>query len=71
MHKRGLILLDFECAHRGDAAFDLGFFLSHLIMKTIHASPRDRALASRYTELAPRFWIAYLERRSLGRGCRS
>ena len=32
----GLILLDFECAHGGDATFDLGFFLSHLVLKTIH-----------------------------------
>ena len=36
VHAGGLILLDFECAHRGDAAFDLGFFLSHLLLKTIH-----------------------------------
>ena len=35
VHSGGLILLDFECAHRGDAAFDLGFFLSHLLLKTI------------------------------------
>ena len=33
VHSAGLILLDFECAHAGDAAFDLGFFLSHLLLK--------------------------------------
>ncbi len=35
VHSGGLILLDFECAHAGDPAFDLGFFLSHLLLKTI------------------------------------
>ena len=28
-----LMLLDFECAHAGDPAFDLGFFLTHLFLK--------------------------------------
>ena len=40
VHADGLILLDFECAHAGDAAFDLGFFLSHLLLKTIHMARR-------------------------------
>jgi len=35
-HAEGLLLLDFECAHAGDPAFDLGFFLSHLALKRIH-----------------------------------
>jgi 5-methylthioribose kinase len=35
----GLILLDFETAHAGDPAFDLGFFLSHLFLKSFRASP--------------------------------
>ena len=49
VHAHGLILLDFECAHAGDAAFDLGFFLSHLLLKTIHrvvAKPGDPAAAT-------------------------
>lgn len=29
VHAGGLVLLDFECAHAGDPAFDLGFFLTH------------------------------------------
>jgi 5-methylthioribose kinase len=35
----GLILLDFETAHAGDPAFDLGFLLSHLFLKSFRASP--------------------------------
>lgn len=31
-----LTVLDFETAHLGDPAFDLGFFLTHLVLKAIH-----------------------------------
>ena len=47
VHSEGLILLDFECAHAGDAAFDLGFFLSHLLLKAIRGSANDQLLAER------------------------
>jgi len=33
--RRGIALVDFETGHFGDPAFDLGFFLSHLLLKTI------------------------------------
>jgi 5-methylthioribose kinase len=33
------VLLDFECAHRGDPAFDLGFCASHLVLKAIAVRP--------------------------------
>ena len=36
-----LWLIDFEVGHFGDAAFDLGFFLTHLVLKAFYA--RDRA----------------------------
>jgi 5-methylthioribose kinase len=62
VHKGGLILLDFECGHAGDAAFDLGFFLSHLLLKTIHIHGRDAASGPRYEELTLHFWGAYLDR---------
>jgi 5-methylthioribose kinase len=65
VHSGGLILLDFECAHAGDAAFDMGFFLSHLVLKTIHAASTDKRLASRYLGLTPLFWHSYLEQRSI------
>jgi 5-methylthioribose kinase len=66
VHSGGLILLDFECAHSGDAAFDMGFFLSHLMLKTIRAAANDRALASRYLGLTPLFLQSYLDRRGIG-----
>lgn len=48
-------LVDFETGHFGDPAFDLGFFLSHLLLKTIkHADQRQRFL-----DLAEAFWDAY------------
>lgn len=66
VHSGGLILLDFECGHAGDAAFDLGFFLSHLLLKTIHRRRRDPASRVRYEELTLHFWGAYLDRIEAG-----
>jgi 5-methylthioribose kinase len=71
VHSQGLILLDFECAHAGDAAFDLGFFLSHLLLKAIRASSNNKRLASAYAGLTPPFWSAYLDRRGLDAAGRS
>jgi 5-methylthioribose kinase len=71
VHMGGLILLDFECAHAGDAAFDLGFFLSHLLLKTIRAAANNRQLASGYLALTPRFWASYLDSRGLDAAARS
>jgi hypothetical protein len=48
-------LIDFEVGHFGDPAFDLGFFLTHVMLKAVHAGP---AAASRL-ELVPVFWQAY------------
>ena len=33
VHSKGLTLVDFETAHAGDPAYDVGFFLSHLFLK--------------------------------------
>lgn len=50
-----VVLVDFETGHFGDPAFDLGFFLSHLLLKTIkHARQFDKFL-----ELAVVFWTGY------------
>jgi 5-methylthioribose kinase len=65
VHQGGLILLDFECAHVGDPTFDLGFFLSHLLLKTIRAAANDPGLAARFSGLTRDFWCAYLARRNL------
>jgi 5-methylthioribose kinase len=62
VHPGGLILLDFECGHAGDAAFDLGFFLSHLVLKAIRMQRFDPGNRPRYEELTLHFWTAYLER---------
>jgi len=66
VHQGGLILLDFECAHAGDPAFDLGFFLSHLLLKAIYGASQGPGRDSPYIELAPRFWATYLARRAAG-----
>ncbi|MDG3003109.1 phosphotransferase family protein [Paludisphaera mucosa] len=55
VHSGGLVLLDFECAHLGDPAFDLGFFLSHLALKRIHGVVGDEA----YRGLVDAFLGAY------------
>lgn len=62
VHSAGLILLDFECAHGGDASFDLGFFLSHLMLKTIQVARGAPGARQSFVDLTLRFWDAYLER---------
>ena len=50
-----LVLVDFETGHFGDPAFDLGFFLSHLLLKSIkHARRADEFMA-----MVRAFWSAY------------
>ena len=52
---RKITLVDYETGHFGDPAFDLGFFLSHLLLKTVlHASRRQEML-----ELIRVFWTNY------------
>ena len=50
-----LILLDYEVVHFGDPAFDLGFFLTHLVLKSIWAGKRG----AEYLGLATDFWRTY------------
>jgi 5-methylthioribose kinase len=38
VHAQGLTLVDFETAHAGDPAYDLGFLLCHLLLKAAHAT---------------------------------
>jgi 5-methylthioribose kinase len=66
VHSGGLILLDFECAHAGDAAFDLGFFLSHLLLKAIHAAGRSPGSSRQFVELTLPFWDEYVKRAGQG-----
>jgi hypothetical protein len=48
-------LIDHEVGHFGDPAFDLGFFLTHLVAKAVHA----RAACRHYLALAGQFWHTY------------
>lgn len=50
-----ITLVDFETGHFGDPAFDLGFFLSHILLKGIHHAPRFAEFAL----LTQNFWLAY------------
>jgi aminoglycoside phosphotransferase (APT) family kinase protein len=45
---RGLVCIDFECAHFGDPSYDAGFMLNHLILKSF----RRPDLAGGYLRLA-------------------
>jgi len=57
---QGITLVDFETAHYGDPAFDLGFFLSHLMLKTIlHLDQRHS-----FQALILEFWSAYSQEMS-------
>jgi 5-methylthioribose kinase len=51
----GLLLVDFETGHYGDPAFDLGFFLSHLVLKAAYHAPAHDA----YLALTQTFWQSY------------
>jgi 5-methylthioribose kinase len=51
----GLMMVDFETGHFGDPAFDLGFFLSHLVLKAFYHAP----LHAPYLELTRQFCQAY------------
>jgi 5-methylthioribose kinase len=52
VHSRNITLVDFETAHAGDPAYDLGFFLSHLLLQShlgrtrgsLHPRPHPRVL---------------------------
>jgi 5-methylthioribose kinase len=55
MHAGGFMLVDYETAHWGDPTMDLGFFLSHLLLKAVKRS----AESSRYFELTRAFWRGY------------
>jgi aminoglycoside phosphotransferase (APT) family kinase protein len=54
---RGLMLVDFEVGHYGDPAFDLGFFLTHLVLKAFWSGPRF----DEYFALSEVFWVTYRE----------
>lgn len=54
--ERNVMLIDFEVGHYGDPAFDLGFFMTHLVLKAVCSCGR----AAEYLGLANSFWNSYL-----------
>ena len=62
-----LILLDYEVAHFGNPAFDLGFALTHYLCKALHVPGRGQDLIA----AARAFWAAYGERTTLPEGARA
>jgi 5-methylthioribose kinase len=55
LHGSRLMLIDFEVGHYGDPAFDLGFFLAHLVLKAFYHAPRHED----YFALTGSFWDGY------------
>ncbi len=53
---RGPVLVDFETGHCGDPGFDIGFFLSHLLLKAIRHADRLVEII----ELPRQFWAEYV-----------
>jgi 5-methylthioribose kinase len=59
-----LVLIDFEVGHFGDPAFDLGFFLTHLVAKHVHLRGKQRPLQAGDNSATPLvladvFWDSY------------
>ena len=54
-HDRGFTLVDYETAHFGDPTMDLGFFLSHLILKAVKLD----TIRQQFFELTRNFWRLY------------
>lgn len=54
-HDRGFTLVDYETAHFGDPTMDLGFFLSHLLLKAV----KRHTQRHEFFELTRVFWRGY------------
>jgi aminoglycoside phosphotransferase (APT) family kinase protein len=53
-----LTLVDYETAHFGDPTMDLGLFLAHVLLKSLHRPDLGR----RYFDLTRAFWRGYTAR---------
>jgi 5-methylthioribose kinase len=54
-HAHGFTLVDYETAHWGDPTMDLGFFLSHLLLKAVKRHDERQ----RFFDLTRAFWRGY------------
>jgi 5-methylthioribose kinase len=54
-HAHGFTLVDYETAHFGDPTMDIGFFLSHLMLKAV----KRHGERQRFFELTRAFWHSY------------
>lgn len=54
-HSCGFTLVDYETAHYGDPTMDLGFFLSHILLKAVKRHVQRR----QYFDLTQSFWNGY------------
>lgn len=61
----GISVVDFETAHYGDPAFDLGFFLTHLLLKSVYHGENGAP----FLALAREFWCRYIARLELPNIC--
>ena len=57
VHAGGFTLVDYETCHLGDVTFDLGFFLSHLLLKAVYRWDERET----YFDLTRAFWRGYAE----------
>lgn len=56
-HADGFTLVDYETAHLGDPTMDIGFFLSHLILKAVKLAE----LRAQFVALIDAFWSGYFQ----------
>ena len=54
-HAAGFTLVDYETAHGGDPTMDLGFFLSHLMLK----AAKHYSMRQWFFDLTRAFWRGY------------
>ena len=57
VHSQGFMLVDYETAHFGDPTMDLGFLLSHLVLK----AARRAQIRAEFFELTRAFWRGYAQ----------
>jgi 5-methylthioribose kinase len=55
LHEGHFTLVDYETGHWGDCTMDLGFFLSHLLLKSVYCSDQYKS----FFELTRSFWRGY------------